>query len=194
MEKLEKALEERLEKAKYTKRTGGPGSYKYQYGPGKEKGKSSFSAQKYLEDPHYKVEEKKGEGKLTVSSAIEKEMQSNRTSVDVDFLSSELRAMKNIGDRSKMPAPLQKQYDKLMRKHKIKEKGKIKEPDFPDVVGTATGLSKEQRQTIDKKFGNGNYKIVKTKGSFVLVQRPNGDRFRIERSGKLSKTASGRKY
>ncbi len=41
MEKLRKAIEERilpkliLSKAKYTKRTGGPGSYKYQYGNGK---------------------------------------------------------------------------------------------------------------------------------------------------------------
>ena len=31
MEKLEKALEERMSKAKYLKRTGGPGHYKYQY-------------------------------------------------------------------------------------------------------------------------------------------------------------------
>lgn len=37
MEKLRKALEERrlekLRKAKYTKRTGSPGHYKYEYGP-----------------------------------------------------------------------------------------------------------------------------------------------------------------
>ena len=34
MEKLEKALEERLAKAKYIKRTGGPGNYKYIYRKG----------------------------------------------------------------------------------------------------------------------------------------------------------------
>lgn len=38
MEKLRKALDERLEKAKYTKRTGSPGNYKYEYGTSSGKG------------------------------------------------------------------------------------------------------------------------------------------------------------
>ena len=46
MENLRKALEERMEKAKYLKRTGGPGHYKYIYkdGSGKKKGKKSVGA------------------------------------------------------------------------------------------------------------------------------------------------------
>lgn len=39
MERLKKAL--KLRKAKYTKRTGSPGNYKYQYGP--QKGKDRYS-------------------------------------------------------------------------------------------------------------------------------------------------------
>jgi len=63
------------------------------------------------------------------------------------------------------------------------------EPTIPDVVGTATGLSRQQRQTMDRKFKD-DYEIIKTKDSFVLIQTPNGDRFRIEKDGKWSKTVS----
>ena len=71
------------------------------------------------------------------------------------------------------------------------KKGKKKGPDIPDVVGAVTGLSREQRQTMDKKFGN-KYEIIKTT-PFALIETPNGDRFRIERSGKWSKTVSSGK-
>lgn len=104
-DELKKSIE--LMKSKYTKRTGGPGKYKYYYGPEK------VAARK-------------------------------------------------------------------------------KQTDFSDVVGMTTGLSREQRQTLDKKFGK-NYEIIKQKESFIIVQTPNDDRFRIERNGNWNKTLSSGK-
>lgn len=75
---------------------------------------------------------------------------------------------------------------------KEQQQDKKKEPKFPDYVGMATGLSRKQRQTLDKKFGN-SYEIIKQKESFVVVQRANGDRFRIERNGNWSKVLSSGK-
>ncbi len=50
-------------------------------------------------------------------------------------------------------------------------------------------LTLNQKMTINKMFGK-NYKIIKEKGSFVVVQDPKGNHFRIESSGKWSKTLS----
>ena len=50
MEKLEKVLEERLAKAKYIKRTGGPGNYKYQYKEEARRGKQKTKDKRTLKE------------------------------------------------------------------------------------------------------------------------------------------------
>ena len=68
MEKLQKALGERLEKAKYTKRTGSPGNYKYEYGEKKGRGKKKVDW-KAAEKTADKMQKEKGKKKVDWKAA-----------------------------------------------------------------------------------------------------------------------------
>jgi len=59
----------------------------------------------------------------SLGEAIDREKHLNDTSrdIEVDFLSSELRAIKNTEDKSKLEGSVKKAYKQLLRKYKLKE-------------------------------------------------------------------------